>query len=291
MMSPIPTPTLPPFDLPPFDRKLLSVVERLVPLAERKEWSRTWQAELWHMHHRKSTRHRSTFMMMADFSIGLSRDALWLRTESWRRTFTGTAILCIASLFCLILIASVIALAPESGWHSLRASLGQQVNRSLFAAPLIVFVAFASASSRHHIKQGSKSKGRFWIKQQAFFSAKVIQVLLLAFVLSVDICQPLHKSFPATAYFFQVFCFVLFALTGLRWAIHDQEQRCKHCLQSLATPARVGRPSHNLLEWNGTELNCKRGHGLLSIPEMETSWCQSSRWIVLEAGWEQTVDI
>jgi hypothetical protein len=268
--------------LPSFDRKLLGVVERLVPLAERKDWSRAWQAELWHMHHRIGLRHRSALVTRADFSIGLTRDALWLRTESWRRTFTGTAILCIASLFGLILIASLIALSPEAGWHSLSSSLSQQFNRSLFAAPLILFVAFASASSAH-IERGSQSKDRFWIRQQAFFSAKVSQVLLLAFVLSVDLCQPLHTSFPATADFFQVFCFVVFALLGLRWAIHDQEQRCKHCLHSLTTPARVGRPSRNLLEWNGTELSCKRGHGLLSIPEMETSWCQSSRWIALEA--------
>lgn len=59
---------------------------------------------------------------------------------------------------------------------------------------------------------------------------------------------------------------------GLRWTLAEQEQRCKYCLQSLQNPARVGRPSHNLLEWNGTELNCKWGHGLLSIPEIETSW-------------------
>ena len=26
-----------------------------------------------------------------------------------------------------------------------------------------------------------------------------------------------------------------------------------------------------------------RGHGLLSVPEMETSGCQSSRWIAFEA--------
>jgi hypothetical protein len=267
--------------LPPFDLKLLGLVERLVPIAERDEWSRAWQAELWHMHHRTAPRRKADLLTTADFSIGLTRDAFWLRTESWRRTYTGTAVLCITSLFGLILITSVIALAPRAGWSSFGVSLGQQVNRSLFAAPLILFVAFASTSSRH-IEQGAQSKGRFWIKQQAFFSAKVIQVLVLAFVLSVDICQPLHTSLPATADFFQVFCFVLFALLGLRWAIQDQEQRCKHCLHSLATPARVGRPSHNLLEWNGTELSCKRGHGLLSIPEMETSWCQSSRWIVLE---------
>jgi hypothetical protein len=227
---------------------------------------------------------------MADFSIGLTRDALWLRTESWRRIFTGTAALCIASLLGLILAASVIVLAPHAGWRSLGASLGQQVHRALLSAPLIVFVAFASASSRH-IERGPQSRGRFWIKQQAFFSAKAVQVLVLAFVLSVDICQPLHQAFPDTTDFFQIFWFVVFSLMGLRWAIQDQEQRCKHCLQSLATPARVGRPSHNLLEWNGTELSCKRGHGLLSVPEMETSWCQSSRWIAMEAGWERTVDI
>lgn len=268
--------------LPIFDRKLLGLVERFVPLAERKEWSRAWQAELWHLHHRTGLRHRSALIVMVDFSIGLTRDALWLRTESWRRTFTGTALLCLAFLFGLILVASAFTLFPQAGWRSLGASLGQQVSRSLFAAPLILFVAYASASSRH-TERGPQSRGRFWIRQQAFFSAKVVQVLVLAFMMSVDFCQPMHQSFPDTSDFFQMFCFVLFSLIGLRWAIHDQEQRCKHCLQSLATPARVGRPSHNLLEWNGTELNCKRGHGLLSIPEMETSWCQSSRWIAIEA--------
>jgi hypothetical protein len=277
MMSESSTPSL-----PPFDRKLLGMAQRLVPLAEREEWARAWQAELWHMHHRRGQRHRSAVLAMVDFSIGLTRDALWLRTESWRRTFKGTAAVCIASLFGLILIASLVSLAPTAGWRTLGYSLGGECLRYLVVSPLIIFVAFASASSRH-IEQGSSTRGRFWLRQQAFFAAKVIQVLVLAFVLSLDTCQPLHNAFPATADFFRIYFFVLFSLIGLRWAIHDQEQRCKHCLQSLATPARVGRPSHNLLEWNGMESSCTRGHGLLSIPEMETSWCRSSRWIVLEA--------
>lgn len=276
--------------LPAFDRKLLALVQRLVPPAERSEWSRTWQAELWHLHHSAALRRRSTLRLRTDFSIGLTRDALWLRTESWRRTFTGTAILCIATLFALILVASVIALAPEAALRSLSPSLAQPASRSLFSAPLILFVAFASATSQH-IERGPQSMRRFLLRQQAFLTAKVLQVLLLAFVLSIDISQPLHPTLPATADFFQLFCFVLFALLGLRWAIHDQQQRCKHCLHSLATPSRVGRPSRNLLEWNGTELNCKRGHGLLSIPEMETSWCQSSRWIALDTAWQPTTDL
>ena len=45
----------------------------------------------------------------------------------------------------------------------------------------------------------------------------------------------------------------------------------KHCLRPLAEPVRVGRPSLNFLEWNGTELLCTEGHGLLSIPEIESS--------------------
>jgi hypothetical protein len=122
------------------------------------------------------------------------------------------------------------------------------------------------------------------MQRQIFFLLKTLQVLLLSFLVSVDLCVPLHGSSPVTADLLQMFAFVFFALIGLRWVISDQEQRCKQCLRSLTTPARVGRPSHNLLEWNGTERSCKHGHGLLSIPEMETSWCQSSRWIHLDVS-------
>jgi hypothetical protein len=59
----------------------------------------------------------------------------------------------------------------------------------------------------------------------------------------------------------------------------------------MATPAGVGRPSHNLLEWNGTELTCRHGHGLLSVPEMETSWCRSSHWVNLDSVWNQPAGI
>lgn len=270
--------------LPVFDRRLLQVVQKIVPLAERKEWSRAWQAELWHLHYRSRMRQQPGVRVMIDFSIGLSRDALWLRTENWRRTFTGTATLCLCSLWGLIVIASFLVFAPDLGWHSLPFFLCQQFDRSLLAAPLVVFVAFASTSNRH-IQHTSKIKGQFWMRRQAFFFVKVAQVLLLAYLFSIDICQPIHRLFPVTADLFQIFCFVLFSLLGLRWALLDQEQRCKQCLHSLGAPSRVGRPSRNLLEWNGTELNCIRGHGLLSVPEMETSWCQSSQWVVLEPDW------
>jgi hypothetical protein len=269
--------------LPGFERNLLSVVRRLVPAHEREEWSRTWQAELWYMHQRSRHRHVSPLAGIVDLSIGLTRDALWLRTEKWRIGSSDTAMLCLASLLGLSLLSALVALALAGSWHSLDLYLRDELLRSLIAAPHVLFVLLATAPRRHAGESGI-TRWRFWMKRQMFFLLKTLQVLLLAFLLSVDLCVPLHAAIPLTADLLQLFAFVLFALLGLRWAIGDQEQRCKHCLRSLTTPARVGRPSHNLLEWNGTELSCKHGHGLLSIPEMETSWCQSSRWISLDVS-------
>jgi len=267
--------------LPLFDRKLLRLIEFVVPSSDRHEWIRNWQAELWHMHHRSRKQNGfSALASTADFSVGLTRDALWLRTESWRRTFSGSAILCQATLFGLSLLSALMALLLKTNWHG----LAGQFDRSLVAAPLIVFVAYATAPPRQ-IEPGSASRLAARIKRCAFFSAKLAQVLFASFLLSSDVMQPLRQSLPNVADVLQLFAFVFVALLGLRWAFRDQDQRCTHCLHTLATPARVGRPTHNLLEWNGSEMTCKHGHGLLSVPEMETSWCQSSHWI--DAGWDE----
>ena len=197
--------------------------------------------------------------------------------------FDDTWPYCLAALLGLSLLSILVALALAGGWHSLQQYLRDEFTRSLLAAPHVLFVLLATAPRRYS-GQSKITRWRFWIKRQFFFVLKTLQVLLLAFLLSADLCLPLHTLVPLTADLLQLFAFVLFALLGLRWAIGDQEQRCKQCLRSLSTPARVGRPSHNLLEWNGTELSCKHGHGLLSIPEMETSWCESSRWINLNVS-------
>jgi len=271
--------------LPWFDRNLLRAAERIVPAGERAEWSRTWQAELWHMHHPARKRRCKGMGIAVDLSIGLVCDAVWLRTDSWGRALSGTPALCLASLAGLCVMATVVGLALNGSWRAFAVYARGPFERSVFAAAMVVFVSFAM-TSRGHIEHGSTSKGRFGLKRQAFFAAKAALVLLLACLMSVDICRPIHTVFPQTAAALQLLMFVPFALMGLRWAFADQEQRCKQCLCSLAGPARVGRPSHNLLEWNGTELACKQGHGRLNVPEMETSWCDRSRWVDLGPAWE-----
>src|ERR1700679_2878925 len=113
-MSPLLSPTV-----PDFERNLLHIVRRLVPYHERDEWSRTWQAELWYMHQRSRHRHVSPVAGILDLSIGLTRDALWLRAEKWRVAFSDTAVVCLPSLLGLSLLSILVALALAGSWYSL----------------------------------------------------------------------------------------------------------------------------------------------------------------------------
>ena len=280
MSHPLPSP------LPPFDRYLLSVMERLVPASEREEWLLSWEAELWHKHH---LARRTQFAFPApDLTSGLIRDALWLWGDGWRRTFHGTATLCLAVLLILFVLAAAGGEVLNGGWHALASSLADEFKRFLVEVPLLLFVTLA-ISPRRHTNQSSTNRTIYWLKRQLFLGAKASLTLLLMFLLSADLSQPMHAATPNIADFLQIFSFTILALVGLRWALHDHGQRCKQCLRSLASPTPVGRPSHNLLEWSGSELICKQGHGTLSVPEMETSWCESSAWVSQSSSCDQIV--
>lgn len=62
-------------NLPRWTCRFLQMVGRLVPFAERAEWSRSWHAELWHAHHHRRYRNTCT---SADLLIGVAADALWI---------------------------------------------------------------------------------------------------------------------------------------------------------------------------------------------------------------------
>jgi hypothetical protein len=280
MMPVLPTP------LPRFDRWMLGAVSALVPAKEREEWMRTWQAELWHVHDRRARSGVRGWVVSGGFSVGLTRDACWLRGDRWRRAYRGTAGLCLASLGGCCAVAAVVAFLLCGSLAGVRAAVWVPCLRTAFAAPLVLFVSFATAS-RRPLERLSVAGLVVEVRRGAFLAVKTLEVLVLAFLLSVDLCEPMAAALPNTAELLQLLCFVLLALVGLRWAFRDQEQRCKVCVHALAGPARVGRPSHNLLEWNGEELSCRHGHGLLSVPEMETSWCASSRWVELDGGWDE----
>ena len=258
----------------------------IVPFAERDDFFRSWHAELYHMDHCVPRRHRSALRLHLDLPLGVASDAIWLRSHSLRRNLAGTPTLCLASLLSLSLLSFVFAVLSYGGWRALHLYFVRQAEHCLVAVPIILFVSSAIASFSR-VELNSIPHTLRWINHLLFATLKTALVLLLVFLLSVCLSRPLYIPFPHAADLLQILFFVLFALLAVRWSFYDQEQRCKHCLCSLATPARVGRPSHNLLEWTGTEQTCRQGHGRLSIPEMETSWHQCSRWIDESSSFDQ----
>lgn len=260
-------------DLPKTDRVVLQVALRLVPAPERAEWVRYWRAELWHYHHPRSQNTRSASLLYS----GLLGDALWLQADKQRRAFVGTALVCLLCLSSCALVSAVPLFALLGSPRRLPDYLTLNAWRFACEASLVTLVSLARTGRL--VEHTSPSAPFARIRANTFYACKVLLVLLIAFFLSCDFMQALHASHAFTAELLQPELFVILALFGLRWNFRDSGGRCKHCLRTLAIPTRVGRPSWNFLDTNGTELLCEEGHGVLSIPEMETSWRQSSRWI------------
>ncbi len=246
---------------------LLKMMGWVVPVGNRAEWLRAWTAELW------------AVQQPGRLWGGVVCDACWLRWESWRRAADGTAGLCLAGLTGLAAGLMLLGFAIGDDWGPGRVFAGE-FGRSLFAAPLVMMVGFATGSRRHErSRQGRSATSGSMTRRIGFLAAKLILATTVAYLLSADVCLPLRAGWPMTVFYVQMLCFVTVGLVGQRWVFADQERRCKHCLRVLAIPAKVGPPSRNLLEWNGTEQRCREGHGLLSVPEMETSWCQGGVWV------------
>jgi hypothetical protein len=124
-------------------------------------------------------------------------------------------------------------------------------------------------------------RGRFW----AFLFAKIPICSAIAFYASVDLACLLVPPFSPSSPYVQATSSVALCLIGLTWACRDQKRRCPICLGRMAHPVQVGQPSRTFLEWNGTELVCERGHILLHIPEIRTSWFSAQRWVSLDGSW------
>ena len=237
---------------------------------------RSWEAELWWRRHPLSREAHDE--LFTDLSIGLCRDASWLRLESWERLLRGTATLCLLALGFSCFVSVLLALCFYGSWNVVGPRVLSQIGHFLFASPLIVFVTCATADQRPALSRTGQSL-RTRLYRIAFLGAKLAILLTLMYLLSLNVCSVLAFSFPSTCEYVQMLLFVIGSICGLRWAFQDQERRCKACLRLLNAPQRVGRPSHNLIDQSGNELACRKGHGLLSVPELETSWRQSSEWI------------
>lgn len=253
----------------PPDRRLIRYGQHIVPQANREMWVRYWRAELWQFRGLGAASPRHSL------AAGLVLDAVWLRKESWRRSISGSALLCLTSLALLLIAASLPVLVLAGNVTACAAMIESSLPAFAFGSlPVIVIGLF-----RLRISVELRALPLYCrVKACIFDLCKISLLFSLTFLVSIDLVAPLHSLSSFPGFLLQSFVFALLALMALHWAVLDRSLRCRHCLRSLAEPLRVGRPSHNFLEWNGFEMLCTRGHGQLKVPEIETSSCRSSWW-------------
>jgi MacB-like periplasmic core domain len=126
---------------------------------------------------------------------------------------------------------------------------------------------------------------RWWL----FFVAKSLLLLVATCLLASAtvrwVCVHLVGSIYPMANGVALWFFLVLAIGPLSWSIHDQQKRCRTCLRRLGSPIRIGAPGHVLLNWSGTEMVCREGHGILYLPDAHADWLERDRWNTLDASW------
>lgn len=193
--------------------------------------------------------------------------------------------------------------APRDGWRWMSETRNGITRRfecisigSLFGRPGSVFVfalilACLALPATTALPLGDYPHRRGPLTRMAharrwlFLGAKCSLVILFIFFASFALAYGFTSGESVTAVYIQLGTSFPALLFAFRWVLQDQRRRCPECLRLLSNPARVGQASCNFLAWNGTELFCARGHGLLHIPELPTSWFSTQRWLCLDASW------
>jgi hypothetical protein len=171
-------------------------------------------------------------------------------------------------------------------------SLAERTRKSwdlfLFAV-VLAFLALPATTSLPLGEYRLSSRKLSWstrLRRWTFLSGKIALLLPIVYLASLDLAYTRVTLDTLSSEYIQLVSSFSICLFGLRWTLRDQRQRCPVCLGKLTHPARVGQPSRNFLAWNGTELICVGGHGLLHVPEIPTSWFSTQRWIYLDPSWE-----
>jgi hypothetical protein len=160
---------------------------------------------------------------------------------------------------------------------------------SIFLFTLIVAVLTLPATTALPLGEYPRLSGRLpWTvsgRRWLFLLSKISLVVPLVCLSSVDVAYGIPSLSSTSTQYIQLGLSYFGFLFAFRWILQDQRNRCPVCLRVLSNPARVGEASRNFLAWNGTELICAGGHGLLHIPELPTSWFSTQRWLYLDASW------
>jgi hypothetical protein len=288
---------------------LLRSASWLVPRQSRNDWLAEWKAELLYVFMKRvdvNGHAWSGVFRSASFCLGSFVDAFWLgfgelRSEGLSARFNSP-------LGCLLLLSALMAVCCSACYvnHGVSSStlydapnqrLGSFALQVLMA--LIVLPVTTSFSLGDYSVEKSADLPKVARCYRTFLLAKVSLVMAVAYTGALGLTRlaewfTMFRGWPSIYRWIwdspvpvQSLATVIISLVGLRWALRDQWQRCPVCLRLLSSPASVGHPSRIFLAWSGTETICRRGHGLLHVPDVSTSWFHAQRWLSFDSSWRQ----
>ena len=294
--APLPTNRLSPLgQLSQLDQWLLPIASNLIPRAKRSDWVKEWQAEFWYLRHGEcnARRQRNRVVEILSLARGLVADAAWIGMNSLRESKRGSAQSCLVQLALSCVACGAVELFYEGSWRSLlNVFFRYFVGRFMLVALPAIFVALATMPRRPRKCNRGQARVSGMLPDNArwnlFLTVKVGLSLVLGFLVCVLVSLPVRKALGHNGDWIDVIVSTIVLTTSLRLALDDQKHRCQRCLRLLREPVRLGPPSYNLLDWNGTELVCADGHGSLQVPEMQGSWCWYDLWVEVDPSWHRS---
>lgn len=155
-----------------------------------------------------------------------------------------------------------------------------------FTAPIVfaLGIAILSVGFRHfHLRSQNY---RYWI----FLAAKIALVMPLVTLTWIELSALVRAQLPHSDYralltglaFRLIFIGAFVRAFG--WCFTDQQRRCPVCLLRLANPVSIGNCA-SAFEPAVTEFLCERGHGVLSVAEVEG--IEPDRWTGFDSSWSE----
>ncbi len=271
------------------DYAILRLAALLVPRRERQEWFAEWKAELWYvLRGCNGGAHTSCLNREAlRFCLGAFRDALWLRRNC--STPNSRPLLWLQSpLQCIGFLAVVAAVAVFFFFHSGARDtiLAAELVHPEFIFPylLMIVIALAILPATTSLGLGEYPTPPDSPARARRFRRWIFLGIKFALILPIVSCGTLDLAPILSATGLQPQAILVGYVLAFRWVLVDQRRRCPVCLRLLTNPARIGQASQTFLEWYGTEFLCVKGHGLLHVPEIPTTY-STQRWLDLDPSW------
>lgn len=236
----------------------------VVPHALRADWLAEWTGELAHA----AAEGNAGAVRLLRFFAGAIPDALWMRRNAPRAKRTALA----SPWACLALLGGLAAAAGCAAVLAAAPMVPAAGILPLFLSLLLTLISTPLAAGT-----GARPF-RWW----AFGLLKAGLIVATAYA-----CAALCTQFRAWG---GLHLLMVAGTLAFRWAILDQRRRCPSCLRRLSRPVTIREAPAGFLNWNGVEMVCVRGHGLLYTPDSPSDRFYAPRWSALDPSWRTLFD-